>query len=66
MTKSFNKAFSTFVSLTTIVWSVGLGSLVMPNVASAATLSAGDLIKASGPAVYYSGADAKRYVFPSE
>ncbi|MEK7159290.1 MAG: hypothetical protein AAB766_02195, partial [Patescibacteria group bacterium] len=34
-------------------------------VASAATLSAGDLIKASGAAVYYYAADGKRYTFPT-
>jgi hypothetical protein len=66
MNKSLKKVFSTFVSLTTIVWSVGLGTLAMPGVASAASLSAGDLIKASGPAVYYYATDAKRYVFPNE
>lgn len=32
----------------------------------AASLAAGDLIKASQPAVYYYGADGKRYVFPNE
>lgn len=32
----------------------------------AATLTPGDLIKASGPSVYYYGADSKRYVFPTE
>ena len=63
--KSLKKVFSTFVSLTTILWSVG-GTLAFPNVASAATLNPGDLIKASGPAVYYYAADAKRYVFPNE
>lgn len=66
MNNSLKKVFSTFVSLTTIVWSVGLGTLAMPGVASAASLSAGDLIKASGPAVYYYASDAKRYVFPNE
>ncbi len=66
MVKTLKKAFSTFVTLTTITWSVGAGSLVFPNVALAATLSAGDLIKASGPAAYYYGADGKRYVFPHE
>ncbi len=66
MAKNFKKVISTFISLTTITWSVGIGSLALPNVASAATLSAGDLIKASGPAVYYYGSDAKRYVFPNE
>jgi hypothetical protein len=33
--------------------------------ASATTLSPGDLIKGPGDAVYYYGADAKRYVFPT-
>lgn len=58
------KIFSSFVALTTIAWSVGLGSLALPTAASAAV--AGDLIKASGPAVYYYAADGKRYVFPNE
>ncbi|MFH1620597.1 MAG: hypothetical protein ABIB04_00755 [Patescibacteria group bacterium] len=66
MAKTYKKVISTFISLTTIAWSVGVGSLALPNVASAATLNAGDLIKASGPALYYYGADAKRYVFPNE
>ena len=66
MNKSLKKVFSTFVSLTTIAWSVGVGTLVMPGVASAASILAGDLIKASGPAVYYYASDAKRYVFPNE
>ncbi len=66
MNQMLKKVFSTFVSLTTIVWSVGIGTLVMPGMASAATLTAGDLIKASGPAVYYYAADGMRYVFPNE
>ncbi len=60
----FKKLFSGFVSLTTIAWSVGIGSLALPSMASAAT--PGDLIKASTPAVYYFAADGKRYVFPNE
>lgn len=32
----------------------------------AASIYSGDLIKASQPAVYYYGADGKRYVFPNE
>jgi hypothetical protein len=63
--QSLKKVFSSFVSMTTILWSVG-GTLAFPNVASAATLNAGDLIKASGPAVYYYAANGKRYVFPNE
>ncbi|MFA5129302.1 MAG: hypothetical protein WC477_00090 [Patescibacteria group bacterium] len=62
---SFNKVLSSFVSVTTIVWSVG-GALLFPGTALAATLNPGDLIKASGPAVYYYGSDGKRYVFPNE
>lgn len=58
------KIFSSFVALTTIAWSVGIGSLALPTVARAAT--PGDLIKASGPAVYYYAADGRRYVFPNE
>ena len=66
MVKTLKKAFSTFVTLTTITWSVGAGALAFPNVASAATLNSGDLVKASGPAVYYYATDGKRYVFPNE
>lgn len=51
------------VVLTTILWSMGLGAFVP---ASAATIAAGDLIKASGAAVYYYAADGKRYTFPTE
>jgi hypothetical protein len=60
------KIFSSFVALTTIAWSVTAGTLALPSVASAATLMNGDLIKASGPAVYYYAADGRRYVFPNE
>ena len=66
MLQALKKVFSVFVTLTTIAWSVGVGSLALPSVASAATLSGGDLIKASGPAVYFYAADGKRYVFPNE
>lgn len=59
------KFISSFVTLTTVVWSVG-GALLVPSMAQAATLSPGDLIKASGAAVYYYSADGKRYVFPNE
>ena len=34
--------------------------------AKAATIGAGSLIKASGPAVYYYASNGKRYVFPNE
>ncbi len=48
----------------TIVWSIGLATLVSPLSGEAA--AAGDLIKGSLPAVYYNGGDGKRYVFPNE
>lgn len=48
----------------TLVWSMGIAAFV--PVASAATLVAGDLIKGSGPAVYFYAADGKRYTFPTE
>jgi hypothetical protein len=63
--QTLKKVFSSFVSMTTILWSVG-GTLAFPGVASAATLNSGDLIKASGPAVYYYASNGKRYVFPNE
>jgi hypothetical protein len=59
------KFVSSFVALTTIVWSMG-GALLFPGIAQAATLSPGDLIKASGPAVYYYASSGKRFVFPNE
>jgi hypothetical protein len=61
---SLKKVFSSFVSMMMVVSSVGAGSLGFASAASAAT--AGDLLKASGPAVYYYAADGKRYVFPNE
>ncbi len=66
MGTTLKKIFSSFVALTTIAWSVTAGTLALPSVASAATLMNGDLIKASGPAVYYYAADGRRYVFPNE
>ena len=60
--KSGKKVFTFAVVLTTIVWSIGIGALALPLAANAVT--SGDLIKGSGTAVYYYGADAKRYVFP--
>jgi len=54
------------VVVTTIAWAVGFAAFVMPLTANAATLAAGDLIKASQAAVYYYDTDGKRYVFPNE
>jgi hypothetical protein len=60
-----NKLFTGFVVLATIAWAMGLA--MFAPVASAATLTAGTLIKATGStAVYYYGSDSKRYVFPHE
>ncbi|MBI2099199.1 hypothetical protein HYT45_02150 [Candidatus Uhrbacteria bacterium] len=54
------------VAVSTIAWSIGLATFIVPLTAKAAALSSGDLIKASLPAVYYYGGDGKRYVFPNE
>jgi len=51
------------VVLATLVWTMGLATFI-PAV-SAATLTAGDLIKGSGSAVYFYAADGKRYTFPT-
>lgn len=64
MVQTLKKVCTSFVAMMTIVSSVGVGALGFAGVASAAM--AGDLIKASGPAVYYYAADGKRYVFPNE
>lgn len=40
--------------------------LASPLATKAAMPNPGDLIKASGPSVYYYGQDGKRYVFPNE
>ncbi|MBM3204461.1 hypothetical protein FJZ48_00555 [Candidatus Uhrbacteria bacterium] len=40
--------------------------LFLPVATHATTVTSGDLIKASGPTVYYLGADQKRYVFPTD
>ena len=60
------KTFTVGVVLATITWSIGLAAFFMPLAAHAAAPVAGDLIKASTPAVYYYGSDGKRYVFPNE
>ena len=59
------KLVSTVVTLSTVLSSVGVGAFAIPSVASADTLTNGDLIKASGPAVYYFF-NNRRYVFPNE
>lgn len=65
MSQFSKKLVSTVVTLSTVLSSVGVGAFAMPSLASAATLMNGDLIKASGPAVYYYN-NGKRYVFPNE
>ena len=58
------KIFTVGVVVLTIFWAIGLAAFV--PTAQATTFTSGDLIKASLPAVYYYGADGKRYVFPNE
>jgi hypothetical protein len=58
------KFFTVSVVVITICWAVGLAAFI--PVAQATTFSSGDLIKASLPAVYYYGADGKRYVFTNQ
>lgn len=60
----FRKLLTFGVVITTIVWTMGAAAFV--PAASAVTLESGDLIKASGPAVYFYAADGKRYTFPTE
>ncbi len=58
------RAFTVAVVAATIAWSIGLAALVTPLTANAA--ASGDLVRGSLPAVYYVGADDKRYVFPNQ
>lgn len=58
------KALSTALVAVTTAWTIGASALI-PMSAKAA-VSAGTLVKASLPAVYYVGTDGKRYVFPNE
>ena len=58
------KAFTVAVVAATIAWSVGLAALVAPLTVNAA--ASGDLVRGSLPAVYYVGANGRRYVFPNE
>lgn len=53
------------VVVSTIAWTVGIAALLTP-LSAVNAIASGDLIKASQPAVYYYGADGKRYVFPNE
>src|SRR5579859_1820865 len=64
--KMGRKALTVGVALTTIAWSMMAAVLVAPLQASAAGCTSGTLIKGSLSAVYYCGADGKRYVFPNE
>lgn len=58
------KALTAAVVAATIAWSISLSAFLAPLTAKAA--ASGSLVKASLPAVYYVGADGKRYVFPNE
>ncbi|MEY4744333.1 MAG: hypothetical protein RL272_278, partial [Candidatus Parcubacteria bacterium] len=55
--------FAAFV-LATLSWSLGISAAFAPLAASAA--ASGTLVRASTAAIYYVGADGKRYVFPNE
>ncbi len=58
------KSLTAAVVSATIAWSLSLSALFAPLAALGA--SSGALVKASTPAVYYVGADGKRYVFPNQ
>ncbi len=64
--KMTRKGLTAAVVAATIAWSIGLSALVAPLTARAAAPASGTIVKASLPAVYYVGADGKRYVFPNE
>ncbi|MFA5854430.1 MAG: hypothetical protein WC866_05115, partial [Patescibacteria group bacterium] len=64
--KMSRKALTMGVVLSTILWSVMATVLVAPLKASAAGCTSGSLIKGSLSAVYYCGADMKRYVFTND
>src|SRR5690242_776251 len=64
--KMGRKALTMGVALTTILWSMMATVLVAPLQVSAAGCTSGTLIKGSLPAVYYCGADGKRYVFTND
>ncbi len=64
--KMSRKALTMGVVLTTMLWSMMATVLVAPMKASAAGCTSGTLIKGSLPAVYYCGADQKRYVFTND
>lgn len=66
LAKTGKKALTATVVGTTIAWTTGVAAFV-PMLAGAATLTDGDLIKASGAAVYYyRGTDGKRCPFPND
>ena len=65
--KMSRKALTLGIVLTTVLWSMMAAALVSPMKASAAGCVSGTLIKGpSQPAVYYCGADGKRYVFTND
>ncbi len=66
LVKKTRIAINVAVATSTVAWSIGLSAFV-PVAHAAVDLKSGDLIRASlTPAVYYYGADGKRYVFPNE
>jgi hypothetical protein len=57
------KVLTTGVVLATALWSLAAAALAVPAPVAAAGCTSGTLIKGPLPAVYYCGADGKRYVF---
>ncbi|HEU0050545.1 MAG TPA: hypothetical protein VFQ60_00625, partial [Patescibacteria group bacterium] len=67
MNQFAKKLFSGFVTLSTILSTVLMGTISFAPAASASSFSAGDLIKkANLSSVYFYAADGSRYVFPDE
>ncbi len=54
-----------FLAATALVWSALILTVAAPRPAGASGCASGSLIKGSLPAIYYCGADGKRYVFPN-
>src|SRR5690349_2355361 len=60
------KVLTAGVIVATALWSLMAAAFIAPSDASAAGCESGSLIKGSLPAVYYCGADGKRYVFTND
>lgn len=60
------KALAIWAVCAALLMSLAAGVLALPSKASAAGCVSGTLIKGTLPAVYYCGADGKRYVFTND